>query len=116
MDSSDMTIDSRSSAEICGLLQIDREASGKMKVIKAKTAGFCFGVKRAVETVYEQVEYIAGTSPIYTYGPIIHNEEGDQGPGGIRACAVLRIGGSAGCAVGDRHGDHPLPRRREKDL
>ena len=45
-----------------------------MKVIKAKTAGFCFGVKRAVETVYEQVEY-CGNEQIYTYGPIIHNEE-----------------------------------------
>ena len=27
-----------------------------MKVIRAKTAGFCFGVKRAVNTVYEEVE------------------------------------------------------------
>ena len=44
-----------------------------MKVIKAKTAGFCFGVKRAVDTVYEQVD--ACSSLIYTYGPIIHNEE-----------------------------------------
>lgn len=42
-----------------------------MKVILAKTAGFCFGVKRAVDTVYEQV----GKDNIYTYGPIIHNEE-----------------------------------------
>ena len=45
-----------------------------MKVELAKTAGFCFGVKRAVETVYKQVEENAGT-PIYTYGPIIHNDE-----------------------------------------
>ncbi len=44
-----------------------------MKVVVAKTAGFCFGVHRAVNTVYEQVE--KGTGPIYTYGPIIHNEE-----------------------------------------
>ena len=44
-----------------------------MKVIKAKSAGFCFGVKRAVETVYEQADTCGG--PIYTYGPIIHNEE-----------------------------------------
>ena len=44
------------------------------KVIKtAKTAGFCFGVKRAVEKVYEQVEL--GKKNVYTYGPIIHNEE-----------------------------------------
>lgn len=39
----------------------------------AKTAGFCFGVKRAVEKVYEQVE--TGKKNVYTYGPIIHNEE-----------------------------------------
>lgn len=44
-----------------------------MEVIRAKTAGFCFGVKRAVDTVYDQVETCRG--PIYTYGPIIHNEE-----------------------------------------
>ena len=45
-----------------------------MRVIKAKTAGFCFGVKRAVDTVYEQVRQESGEQ-IYTYGPIIHNGE-----------------------------------------
>ena len=45
-----------------------------MEVRLAKTAGFCFGVKRAVETVYEQVKECHGEK-IYTYGPIIHNEE-----------------------------------------
>ncbi len=44
-----------------------------MEVIVAKTAGFCFGVKRAVDKVYEQIEM--GKKPIYTFGPIIHNEE-----------------------------------------
>ena len=44
-----------------------------MEVITAKTAGFCFGVKRAVEKVYDQVNH--GKKEIYTYGPIIHNEE-----------------------------------------
>lgn len=44
-----------------------------MKVITAKTAGFCFGVKRAVDKVYEQAA--EGVAPVYTYGPIIHNEE-----------------------------------------
>ena len=43
-----------------------------MEVILAKSAGFCFGVKRAVEKVYEQID--TGRK-IYTYGPIIHNEE-----------------------------------------
>ena len=45
-----------------------------MEVIRAKTAGFCFGVKRAVDTVYEQLK-TASDDAIYTYGPIIHNEE-----------------------------------------
>lgn len=45
-----------------------------MEVRLAKTAGFCFGVKRAVETVYRQIEQHQDKQ-IYTYGPIIHNEE-----------------------------------------
>ncbi len=44
-----------------------------MEVKVAKTAGFCFGVERAVEHVYEQIQ--KGQPPIYTLGPIIHNEE-----------------------------------------
>lgn len=47
--------------------------NNERQVKLAKTAGFCFGVKRAVSTVYEQIE--GGKRPIYTYGPIIHNEE-----------------------------------------
>lgn len=42
-----------------------------MEVILAKTAGFCFGVKRAMDMVGEQI----GKEHIYTFGPIIHNEE-----------------------------------------
>ena len=38
----------------------------------AKTAGFCFGVKRAVDMVYEQSKK---DKKVYTYGPIIHNDE-----------------------------------------
>ena len=45
-----------------------------MNVELAKTAGFCFGVKRAVDTVYQQIEQYRGEK-ILTYGPIIHNEE-----------------------------------------
>lgn len=41
-----------------------------MEIILAKTAGFCFGVKRAVEKVYENTQ----KEHVYTYGPIIHNE------------------------------------------
>ena len=41
------------------------------EVIVAKSAGFCFGVQRAVDTVYNQ----CGGKNVFTYGPIIHNEE-----------------------------------------
>lgn len=44
-----------------------------MKVTVAKSAGFCFGVERAVDSVYSVIE--EGDSPIYTFGPIIHNEQ-----------------------------------------
>jgi 4-hydroxy-3-methylbut-2-en-1-yl diphosphate reductase len=43
-----------------------------MKVELAKTAGFCFGVKRAVDTVYKEIEK---GEKVYTFGPIIHNDE-----------------------------------------
>ena len=43
-----------------------------MEVRLADCAGFCFGVKRAVDTVYEQLK---NGKTIYTYGPIVHNDE-----------------------------------------
>ena len=45
-----------------------------MEVILAKSAGFCFGVRRAVNEVYRCLEEEKDT-PIYTFGPIIHNDE-----------------------------------------
>jgi 4-hydroxy-3-methylbut-2-enyl diphosphate reductase len=41
------------------------------RVVLAKSAGFCFGVKRAVDCVYEKLN----SGKIYTYGPIIHNKK-----------------------------------------
>ncbi len=46
-----------------------------MNVILAETAGFCFGVERAINLVHEQIEKSDGKRKIYTYGPIIHNAE-----------------------------------------
>ena len=43
-----------------------------MEIIVADKSGFCFGVKRAVDSVYEQLEK---GGKIYTFGPIIHNEQ-----------------------------------------
>ncbi|MBQ4110700.1 MAG: bifunctional 4-hydroxy-3-methylbut-2-enyl diphosphate reductase/30S ribosomal protein S1 [Clostridia bacterium] len=42
-----------------------------MKIEAAKSAGFCFGVKRAVEKAYECAE--DKEKKYYTLGPIIHN-------------------------------------------
>lgn len=44
-----------------------------MNIKVAETAGFCFGVQRAVDRVYELIG--SDAAPIYTLGPIIHNEE-----------------------------------------
>ena len=46
-----------------------------MEIILAKSAGFCPGVRRAVDMVYEQTKEKEGIEPVYTYGPIIHNDE-----------------------------------------
>ena len=43
-----------------------------MEVTVAKSAGFCFGVKRAIDTVYQEIEK---GEKVFTLGPIIHNEQ-----------------------------------------
>ncbi len=44
-----------------------------MKIIVAKTAGFCMGVRRAVEMVLDASKKNKGS--IYTFGPLIHNPQ-----------------------------------------
>ena len=84
VDSSDMTIDQVTET----ILNLAAAALGRPKVITAASAGFCFGVEHAVNTVYQEIEKrdaAVGKSrngggeeqdqpPINTYGPIIHNE------------------------------------------
>ena len=41
-----------------------------MQIIRAKTAGFCFGVARAVDMTYS---LLAGGTRVATLGPLIHN-------------------------------------------
>lgn len=43
------------------------------KIKVAKTAGFCFGVDRAVKLVYSEIE--KGNKSVATLGPIIHNSD-----------------------------------------
>ncbi|MBQ9065773.1 MAG: 4-hydroxy-3-methylbut-2-enyl diphosphate reductase [Blautia sp.] len=44
-----------------------------MNITTAKTAGFCFGVQRAIDKVYDLLR--EGNERIFTLGPLIHNEE-----------------------------------------
>lgn len=45
-----------------------------MEIKLAKTAGFCMGVKRAVDMVLDIAQH-KGDEKIYTYGPLIHNPQ-----------------------------------------
>lgn len=44
-----------------------------LKIIIAKRAGFCFGVKRAVDLAFDAAKNNEGG--VYTFGPIIHNPQ-----------------------------------------
>lgn len=44
-----------------------------MEIILAKTAGFCFGVSKAINLIYDLLK--KADDRIYTIGPIIHNEQ-----------------------------------------
>ena len=43
-----------------------------MEIIRAKTAGFCFGVDRAVKLTYDLLEQ---GHKVATLGPLIHNPQ-----------------------------------------
>jgi (E)-4-hydroxy-3-methyl-but-2-enyl pyrophosphate reductase len=81
-----------------------------MKVVLARTAGFCIGVKRALEMVLKAIN--EHQTKIFTYGPLIHNpqvldllEE--------RGITILKPGeaGSEGLVVIRAHGIPPQERR-----
>ncbi len=44
-----------------------------MRITIAKTAGFCMGVRRAVDMVLDAAN--RSSAPIFTYGPLIHNPQ-----------------------------------------
>lgn len=44
-----------------------------MKVIRAKSAGFCWGVERAIDIAREYAT--RGKRPVFTDGPLIHNSQ-----------------------------------------
>ena len=74
-----------------------------MKVELAKSAGFCFGVEKAVNTVYEEAK--KENEIVYTLGPIIHNEEvvKDMKKRGVEA-------------VKKGHGDYPFTWSQQRGI
>ena len=50
-----------------------------MRVAVAKNAGFCFGVKRATESLERAIESRAEGERVYTLGTLIHNETYNKG-------------------------------------
>ncbi|MEW6097148.1 MAG: 4-hydroxy-3-methylbut-2-enyl diphosphate reductase [bacterium] len=44
-----------------------------MEIIKVKNAGFCFGVKRAIDLAFESAK--KEKNHVYTLGPLIHNPQ-----------------------------------------
>jgi len=74
-----------------------------MKIVIAKTAGFCMGVRRAVDIALDASNRI--DEPIYSFGPLIHNpqvlsllqEKGlaviDQVPGKGNGTVIIRAHG-----------------------
>ena len=44
-----------------------------MKVIRAKSAGFCWGVERAIKVTREESD--SGSKTVFTDGPLIHNRQ-----------------------------------------
>ena len=59
-----------------------------MEIFLAKSAGFCFGVNRAIEACYKEIEK---GGKIYTYGPLIHNKNvnADLAAKGVKAVDSL---------------------------
>lgn len=84
-----------------------------MRVKLARTAGFCMGVRRAMEIVLAEVN--KGTQPLYTYGPLIHNRQvlGLLETKGVTAVDDIK-GLDGGTIVIRAHGIPPSERRRIK--
>jgi len=52
---------------------LDETTDQEMEILVAEKAGFCLGVERAINMVMSAVR--ESGSPIYTYGPLIHNPQ-----------------------------------------
>ena len=46
-----------------------------MEIVLAEGAGFCFGVKRALDLTAQTIREVDPAKPIHTLGPLIHNPQ-----------------------------------------
>ncbi len=75
-----------------------------MSVEVIEHAGFCFGVSRAIEFLNKEID--AGSAPIYTVGPIIHNPQiiSEMQEKGVKIANSVRDIPKDGVAVIRAHG------------
>ncbi|MCX5836936.1 MAG: 4-hydroxy-3-methylbut-2-enyl diphosphate reductase [Deltaproteobacteria bacterium] len=90
-----------------------------MAIKLAKTAGFCMGVKRAVDVVLEMAGHQSGGA-IYTYGPLIHNPQmvellRKRGIIPIRSLDEIDCAPAGAAMVIRAHGISPVERRKIKE-
>jgi len=96
-----------------------------MKVLRAKSAGFCWGVERAIDIARDYARQ--GHHPVYTDGPLIHNrqmmdrlsQEGIREVGDYQSKADLSVAPAAGdnpVMVVRAHGISPERRTYLKNL
>ncbi|HVU23340.1 MAG TPA: 4-hydroxy-3-methylbut-2-enyl diphosphate reductase [Opitutus sp.] len=77
-----------------------------MKVLRAKSAGFCWGVERAIDIARDYASQ--GRHPVYTDGPLIHNRQMMErlSTEGIREVGDYQS--RADIAVAPAPGDNPV--------
>src|SRR5450759_22359 len=88
-----------------------------MSVKLAETAGFCMGVRRAVDLVLDKARKV-GQGTIYTYGPLIHNPQTvalleKRGILPVASLEEVPTGGETTLVI-RTHGISPEERRRIK--
>ncbi|MBI5142076.1 MAG: 4-hydroxy-3-methylbut-2-enyl diphosphate reductase [Nitrospirae bacterium] len=78
-----------------------------MKVIVSEGAGFCFGVKRAIQLAFDTAK--SGAGPVHTLGPIIHNPQVVERLAGEGVTVIDSVGGAedGGILIIRSHGVGP---------
>ncbi len=71
-----------------------------MKVYTAKGAGFCFGVKRAIDIAFKVADTHKDGGSVFTLGPIIHNPQVIEELRGLGVTPVEKVGDLRGKKVG----------------